>query len=114
MAELDEGLLDKRVMLKESKRGGWFWAYGAESDSGVADVGFVGEGHLEDGDVTDDGGGDGGDEEEDGGYEEEEDAHPVEGRLVVWCVLRVYNPLWGTLPVEGRSALHDVGDSDRI
>lgn len=101
-------------MLRESKWGGGFRAYGAESDSGVADVGFVGEGHLEDGDVTDDGGGDGGDEEEDGGYEEEEDADPVEGWLVVWFVLRVYNPLWGTLPVEGRSALHDVGDSDRI
>lgn len=53
-------------------------AKSAEGDGGVADVGEVGEHHLQDGDVRDDWGGDGGDEEEDSGAEQEEGADMVE------------------------------------
>ncbi len=53
-------------------------AKSAEDDGGVADVGEVGEHHLQDGEIFDDRGGNGGDKKEDGGGEEEEGADMVE------------------------------------
>lgn len=54
-------------------------AESAKCHGGVADVGLVGESHLQDGDVANHGGGDGGDEEEACCDEEEGDSDPGSG-----------------------------------
>lgn len=56
---------------------------GAKSDGRVADVGEVGEHHLQNREVLDNWCGDGGDEEEDGSGEEQEGADMVESASLV-------------------------------
>lgn len=85
----------------------------AECHARMAYVRLVREHDFEDGDVADDGGGDCRDQEEDGCDEEEGHADP--GALLVSCLYHIMR--WKVrgkgkrlvgLPVEGRSACHDL------